>query len=108
MTDAAAVAVARLRDRMTETVSVLVPSLDATQAYAAGALHGDALMALAALDAVLALHWPRPAYGSPGGLACGHCTDAGGGTLLVTWPCRTRRAILAALTGKEVPDAEAD
>lgn len=54
---------------------------------------------LAALDAVLAPHAPRPAYGSPGGLACGYCTDAGGTVLLVTWPCQTRKVILAALTG---------
>lgn len=56
----------------------------------------DAPRLLAALDAALAVHRPRQDYGRQ---VCAHCTDTGGGTLLVTWPCQTYRAILAALTG---------
>jgi hypothetical protein len=96
--DPVAVELARLRECMTQTASALAPSLDAAQAYVAGALHGDALKALAGIDAVLAVHRLRHAFGRQ---VCAHCTDAGGGTLLVAWPCRTRKAILAALTGKE-------
>lgn len=103
--DPIAAILAGLREKMITAANVLTPGLSPEKALAAGGLHGSALKALDALDAALVLHRPRPAYGR---LVCGHDTDAGGGTLLVTWPCQTHEAVLAALTGKGGDGAEAD
>jgi len=138
--DPVAVELARLREYMTQTASALVPSLDAAQAYAAGALHGDALKALAGIDAALGHHQPEHLYGNaategepgacphdpdsalhfeaadgsgewlcegkPEGVVCS-CTESSDGER-VPYPCDEVAGILAALTGKESPVAEAD
>jgi hypothetical protein len=62
--DDAAATLARLREVADAIASGLVPSLDARQAYAAGALHGCALKAFAAVDAALRHHQRAPLYGN--------------------------------------------
>lgn len=137
MADDAAATLARLREEMTEAANVLLPSLDPRQAYAAGALGGITLKALAAAEAALSRHRPVQLYGvtecfngSPG---CDHGPDYDGDAHFegddglwrcrdkpavaicpaclnedaegVIFPCDEYKAILAALTGREVPDA---
>jgi hypothetical protein len=129
--DDAAAILARLRDEAAAIVSGLAPSLDPRQAYAAGALHGCALKALAAVEAAMELHrvqerpvrsWDHvcPVHRDARGFAdprqrdMRDCPDCRFSEIYVCrhcgcpndfWPCPTYRAILAALAGKEVPGA---
>lgn len=133
MPDDAAAMLARLREEALQIASLLVPALDATQAYRAGAFTDCAWRAFAAAEAALRHHQPVPLYGNastedePG--ACPHDPDAGchfesddgewlcelkrEGTACsctesadgerIPWPCDEVTDILAALTGNEAP-----
>jgi putative transposase len=80
--DDAPAALARLREEATAIASGLVPSLDARQAYAAGALHACALKAFDAAEAALRFHQPVQLHGLAedfkGNVTCGHGPDYDG------------------------------
>jgi hypothetical protein len=82
MPDDAAAALARLRDEATAIASGLVPSLDARQAFAAGALHSCTLKAFGAAEAALKFHLPVQLHGMAedfkGNVTCGHGPDYDG------------------------------
>jgi hypothetical protein len=102
MPDDASAALARLREEAAAIASGLVPSLDARQAFAAGALHSCTLKAFAAVDAALNYHRPVQLYGvtecfngSPG---CDHGPDYDGDVHFEgddgLWRCRDKPTVV--------------
>lgn len=84
-------ALAEIRERNEERIRAMRYTEYTVEHHAA---EGDVRRLLAGYDAFLALHQPRTSFGVT---VCGHCTDTGGGTLLVTFPCKTYTDILGAL-----------